>query len=86
MKRVVDEGTGTPAQLGNIDVAGKTGTAQVGTIGSNLTQPWFIGFAPIQNPKVAVAVTVERSQGGFGGTVAAPIAKNVIQTLLSENH
>jgi len=84
MKRVVEEGTGTPAQLGGIDVAGKTGTAQIGVIGSNLTEPWFIGFAPIQNPKVAVAVTVEKSQGGFGGTVAAPIAKIVIQTLLSE--
>jgi penicillin-binding protein A len=84
MKRVVDEGTGTPAQLGGIDVAGKTGTAQVGVVGSNLTQPWFIGFAPIQNPKVAIAVTVEQTHGGFGGTVAAPIAKTVIQTLLSE--
>jgi penicillin-binding protein A len=86
MKKVVDEGTGTAAQLGNISVAGKTGTAQVGAQGSGLTQPWFIGFAPIDNPKVAVAVTVERSQGGFGGTVAAPIAKNVIQTLLSEGY
>ncbi len=84
MKRVVDEGTGTPAQLGAISVAGKTGTAQVGIVGSNLTQPWFIGFAPVQDPKVAVAVTIERTAGGFGGTVAAPIAKNVIQTLLSE--
>jgi penicillin-binding protein A len=84
MKRVVDEGTGTPAQLGGIDVAGKTGTAQIGVVGSNLTQPWFIGFAPIQNPKVAIAVTIQQSQGGFGGTVAAPIAKTVIQTLLSE--
>jgi penicillin-binding protein A len=84
MKNVVDEGTGTPAQLGNISVAGKTGTAQVGIVGSNLTQPWFIGFAPVQDPKVAVAVTIERSQGGFGGTVAAPIAKQVIQTLLAE--
>jgi peptidoglycan glycosyltransferase len=85
MKRVVDEGTGTPAQLGSgITFAGKTGTASVGTTGSNLTQPWFIGFAPIQNPKVAIAVTVERSSGGFGGTVAAPIAKAVVQTLLSE--
>jgi peptidoglycan glycosyltransferase len=84
MKRVVEEGTGTPAQLGGISVAGKTGTAQVGIAGSNLTQPWFIGFAPVQDPKVAVAVTIERTTGGFGGTVAAPIAKNVIQTLLSE--
>ncbi len=85
MKKVVDEGTGTTAQLGNnISFAGKTGTASVGLAGLNLTQPWFIGFAPIQNPKVAIAVTVERSQGGFGGTVAAPTAKAVVQTLLSE--
>jgi penicillin-binding protein A len=84
MRRVVEEGTGTPAQLGGISVAGKTGTASIGASGSNLTEPWFIGFAPVPNPKVAVAVTVERSQGGFGGTVAAPIAKAVIQTLLSE--
>jgi peptidoglycan glycosyltransferase len=84
MRTVVEEGTGTPAQLGNISVAGKTGTAQVGIAGSNLTQPWFIGFAPADNPKVAVAVTVERTQGGFGATVAAPIARSVIQTLLAE--
>ncbi len=85
MKKVVDEGTGTPAQLGgNVSFAGKTGTASVGLAGLNLTQPWFIGFAPVQNPRVAIAVTVERSQGGFGGTVAAPIAKAVVQTLLSE--
>jgi peptidoglycan glycosyltransferase len=84
MKTVVEEGTGTPAQLGGISVAGKTGTAQVGTAGSNLTQPWFIGFAPADNPRVAVAVTIERSNGGFGATVAAPIARDVMKTLLSE--
>ena len=85
MEKVVDEGTGTPAQLGNdIPFAGKTGTASVGLPGQDLTQPWFIGFAPISDPKVAIAVTVERSQGGFGGTVAAPIAKDVVQTLLAE--
>ncbi len=85
MKRVVDEGTGTAAQLGSgITFAGKTGTASVGTTGSNLTQPWFIGFAPIDRPKVAVAVTIERTQGQFGGQVAAPIAKAIVQTLLAE--
>jgi peptidoglycan glycosyltransferase len=84
MKRVVDEGTGTAAQLGNISVAGKTGTAQIGTTGSGLTQPWFIGFAPVENPKVAIAVTIEKTPGLFGGQVAAPIAKSVIQQLLSE--
>jgi peptidoglycan glycosyltransferase len=85
MQKVVDEGTGTAAQLGGgITFAGKTGTASVGPNGGGQTQPWFIGFAPINNPKVAIAVTVNRTQGGFGGTVAAPIAKAVVQTLLSE--
>jgi peptidoglycan glycosyltransferase len=84
MRRVVEEGTGTPAQLGGISVAGKTGTASIGVNGSGLTEPWFIGFAPADNPKVAVAVTIAKTQGGFGGTVAAPIAKALIQTLLAE--
>ncbi|MDQ6607290.1 MAG: penicillin-binding transpeptidase domain-containing protein [Actinomycetota bacterium] len=84
MRKVVEEGTGTPAQLGNISVAGKTGTAQIGATGTNLTEPWFIGFAPINNPQVVVAVTIERTQGGYGATVAAPIARDVIQTLLAE--
>jgi peptidoglycan glycosyltransferase len=84
MRKVVEEGTGTPAQLGNISVAGKTGTASIGAAGQNLTEPWFVGFAPANDPKVAVAVTVEKTQGGYGATVAAPIARNVIQTLLSE--
>ncbi len=83
MTKVVEEGTGTAAQL-PAGVAGKTGTAEIGPAGSGETQPWFIGFAPIQNPKIAVAVTIEKTQGGFGGTVAAPIAAQVIQTLLSE--
>jgi peptidoglycan glycosyltransferase len=84
MRRVVEEGTGTPAQLGGISVAGKTGTASIGATGSGLTEPWFIGFAPADHPTVAVAVTIAQTQGGFGGTVAAPIAKTVMQTLLSE--
>lgn len=84
MKRVVEEGTGTPAQLGGVDVAGKTGTASIGLPGSGLTEPWFIGFAPVQDPKVAVAVTVARTQNGYGGTIAAPIARDIIQTLLAE--
>jgi peptidoglycan glycosyltransferase len=84
MRKVVEEGTGTPAQLGGISVAGKTGTASVGLPGQGLTEPWFVGFAPANNPKVAVAVTIARSQGGFGGTVAAPIARDMIQTLLAE--
>jgi penicillin-binding protein A len=81
MARVVDEGTGTAAALDGIEVAGKTGTAQI-DIQNGVTQPWFIAFAPVNNPRIAVAVTVERSDGGQGGTVAAPIAKDVMETLL----
>ncbi|HZU39864.1 MAG TPA: penicillin-binding transpeptidase domain-containing protein [Solirubrobacteraceae bacterium] len=84
MRRVVEEGTGTPAQLGGISVAGKTGTASIGLPNSGLTEPWFVGFAPANDPKVAVAVTVARTQGGFGATVAAPIARDVIRELLAE--
>ena len=45
------------------------------------TQPWFIAFAPIDDPQMAVAVTLERTQGQ-GGTVAAPIARQVLESLL----
>ena len=86
MEKVVEEGTGTAVQLGGISVAGKTGTPQIGPTGSNLTQPAFVAFAPAQHPKVAIAVMVDRSNGGFGGSVAAPIAKSVLQVLLSEGH
>ena len=79
MNNVVNEGTGTAAALEGIDVAGKTGTAEVDNATSN--QAWFIGFAPVRNPRMAVAVTIERTQGQ-GGTDAAPIAKQVLQELL----
>jgi peptidoglycan glycosyltransferase len=79
MGQVVKEGTGTAAALEGIDVAGKTGTAEVDHGCPN--QLWFIAFAPIQDPRIAIAATVECGTG-FGGTVAAPIAKAVMQELL----
>lgn len=82
MGRVVEEGTGTAVQLPGIDVAGKTGTAETNP-DKNITQPWFIAFAPANDPQIAIAVTVENSQGGFGGTVAAPMARAVLQSLLN---
>lgn len=90
MTDVVEEGTGTPAQLEGVSVAGKTGTAQIGggVLGTNsssdLDDAWFIGFAPVQDPKIAVAVTLENIPNGYGGTYAAPIAAQVIKTLLAE--
>jgi len=81
MTRVVQEGTGTAAALDGIDVAGKTGTAERDVI-NNITQPWFIAFAPATDPQIAIAVTIEKTVGGFGGTDAAPIAKAVMESLL----
>jgi peptidoglycan glycosyltransferase len=81
MANVVREGTGTAAALQGIEVAGKTGTAEL-NIARHINQPWFIGFAPRNNPKVAVAVTIQNVVGGQGGIVAAPIAKRVMEELL----
>ena len=80
MAQVVKEGTGTAAALSGVPVAGKTGTAEINLQGLN--QPWFIAFAPRERPRIAIAVTIERAQGGQGGTVAAPVAKQVLQELL----
>lgn len=81
MKNVVAIGSGTQGQLQGIDVAGKTGTAEVKERCPN--QAWFIGFAPASNPTVAIAVTIECTPG-TGGTVAAPIARDVMQALLRD--
>jgi penicillin-binding protein A len=80
MADVVREGTGTAAALRGAPVAGKTGTAEVDVAG-NVNQPWFIAFAPRENPRIAIAVTLERSSG-TGGTVAAPIARTVLEALI----
>jgi peptidoglycan glycosyltransferase len=77
MQSVVQRGTGTAAQL-SVAVAGKTGSAE--NVPGAPTHAWFIGFAPADNPQVAVAVIVEN--GGTGGTVAAPIARQVMAAAL----
>ncbi len=85
MKDVVNEGTGTAAALSGVDVAGKTGTAEIPNVercaGGEPNQAWFVGFAPADDPQIAVAATVECTDGQ-GGTVAAPIAAGVMQALL----
>jgi penicillin-binding protein A len=79
MEGVVSGGTGTAAQIPGVRVAGKTGTAETGVAGRNTA--WFISFAPVENPKVAVAVVLQ-NQTSTGGEVAAPIAKQIMQALL----
>jgi peptidoglycan glycosyltransferase len=78
MERVVCCGTGGAGKL-SVPTAGKTGTAETGVKGRNTT--WFIAFAPVENPRVAVAVVLER-QSGTGGTTAAPIARQIMQALI----
>ena len=79
MEGVVSGGTGTAAQISGVRVAGKTGTAETGRAGRNTT--WFIAFAPVDDPKVAVAVVLQ-NQSATGGTVSAPIAKQIMEALL----
>ncbi|HEY7932889.1 MAG TPA: penicillin-binding protein 2 [Solirubrobacteraceae bacterium] len=82
MEAVVREGTGTPAQIPGVQVAGKTGTAET-QIGTAVNNVWFIAFAPAANPRVAIAVTV-RGVSGYGATFAAPVARQVMEALLHD--
>ena len=80
MQKVVEEGTGTPAQIPGVAVAGKTGTAET-QIGNAINNVWFIAFAPVSAPRVAVAVTLQ-DVPGQGASFAAPVAKEVMESLL----
>ncbi len=77
MVAVVQRGTGRPAALPDVTVAGKTGTA---TNPAGKAHSWFVCFAPAEAPRIAVAVVVENA--GYGAAVAAPIARNVLRTAL----
>jgi penicillin-binding protein A len=82
MRAVVESGTGTAAQIPGVSVAGKTGTAETGREGQNDT--WFIAFAPVERPEVAVAVALS-NQDSTGGATAAPIAKEIMEAILGSN-
>jgi len=86
MLAVVSSGTGTAAALPGIQVAGKTGTAELkptagGPPDPKNTDAWFVAFAPAYSPKVAVAVMLVGA--GAGGKAAAPIARKVLAAALS---
>jgi len=82
MLRVVEEGTGRAARVRGVQVAGKTGTAQVvrkeaGISGQTKDHGWFVAFAPYTDPEIAIVVIAENA--GFGGVVAAPVARAVLE-------
>ena len=80
MELVVTGGTAPLAAIPGVHVAGKTGTAEIGR--GNIHTTWFAAFAPAEAPRVAIAVVVENQLNGFGGTISAPIAKQVMEALL----
>jgi penicillin-binding protein 2 len=82
---VNDNGTGAGARIAGLDVAGKTGTAQMiakSRADRGQDHAWFASFAPVSEPEAVVIVLVER--GGKGGQVAAPIARKVLNAIFME--
>ncbi|MEJ5946747.1 penicillin-binding protein 2 [Pseudokineococcus basanitobsidens] len=90
MELVVEDGTGTAAQISGVDVAGKSGTAEVGDQDGDgeAEDPhaWFTAFAPADDPQVAVAVVVENGgdagSEASGGRTAAPVARQVMEAVI----
>lgn len=81
MQLVVERGSGQSVAIDGVEVAGKTGTAEYGDSGG--AHAWFTGFAPADDPQIAVAVIVESATdnwtGETGGVVAAPVAKAMLE-------
>jgi peptidoglycan glycosyltransferase len=79
MVQSVDEGYARPAQIAGVKVGGKTGTAETGQ--GRVPHSWFVGYAPADNPRVAVAVIVENR--GSGSDVATPAARRIMEAALA---
>jgi penicillin-binding protein 2 len=82
---VVNEGTGVEARIPGLDIAGKTGTAQMianSRADRGQDHAWFAAFAPVRDPEVVVVVLVER--GGRGGQVAAPVVRKILNAIFFE--
>jgi penicillin-binding protein 2 len=81
-------GTGARLKIENFDIAGKTGTAQVASlgkdVGANKDHSWFVSFAPAYKPEIAVIALIENS--GFGGSHAGPAARGVYDAYLLKHH
>ena len=88
LESVVTNGTGRPAFIDGYRVGGKTGTAQKVKDGRYMVGNYivsFIGFLPANDPKVVVYIAVDNAKGitQYGGTIAAPIAKNVLNDAIN---
>ena len=79
LEQVVESGTGIPAQIDGMRVAGKTGTAETGKAADD---SWFVGFAPADDPQVVVAIVLEQAIDSEYADNAALKSKNVLQTAL----
>ncbi|PTY05733.1 peptidoglycan glycosyltransferase [Opitutaceae bacterium EW11] len=81
LREVVETGIGREAQVPGVRVAGKTGTAQVQGAEGMFNVAWFVGFAPLEHPEIAVAVALQGSEPGVefaGGHYAAPVAREIL--------
>ncbi len=76
MRGVVSHGTGRLAAVSGLNAAGKTGTAEFQTKDGRINRAWFIGFAPYEQPTVALAVVIEDGEGG--SHTAAPVAQQIL--------
>ncbi|MGJ8652050.1 MAG: peptidoglycan D,D-transpeptidase FtsI family protein [Opitutaceae bacterium] len=81
MQRVIGpDGTGRLVQIDGLPIAGKTGTADFRAHGKDVNLAWFVGFAPADNPQIAVAIMVEGTKASdayHGGSTAGPVAKDI---------
>ena len=88
MEMCIEEGTGKLVKVPGIRIGGKTGTAEVTIEGRDSTLAWFVGFAPMEDPQIAVCVMIEGTQPGdnfHGGSTAGPIAHDIFETYFKQS-
>ena len=89
MQQATEKGTARRCQIKGISIAGKTGTGQWRNHNMNLNLAWFVGFAPVNEPEVAVAILVEGvipQDQVQGGLTATPVAKDLLQAYFDKKN
>ena len=82
MTSVVSQGIGAGAAVPGVEVAGKTGTAELGTDGLN--NSWFTGFAPANDPQVSVTIVMQGVDITTGAQLTSPNAKKIFEAVLNK--